>query len=914
MTEHAAFYTSFSTQHRGFYIDDKTRALQFASHMFDVCISDYIWTFLAGACVCVASNASLRDDLPGVIKELRVNHLDLTPSVARVLRPEEVPSVHTFLVGGEPVSRHDVQTWAGKVRLVNSYGPAECSMSCTLADVNPGSDPSNIGFALGVKTWIVDKDDHNVLLPVGAIGELVLEGHMLARGYLKDPEKTAAAFLETSPPWLQGLRPKSRLYKTGDLVQYHTDGSLRYIARKDTQVKIRGQRVELGEIEQQVHHSSPEIGNVVAEVVSPANRKSAQLLVVFMSNQQAGVPGPITNGHGGRHEFFQPPDRKHGEEVQRITTFLQSRLPVYMVPSVFIPLTRMPLTANGKVDRRILRERAEALSRRQVESYQARHVAKRSPETPAEQALQAVVAEILHLELQEVGMDDHFFRLGGDSIIAIRLVERARSSGFALRVTDVFKTPKLSALALLTADSYPNGEIEDVNACHLTDSYVPNKGALIKELAHSKSFPHSETNILDVLPVTQAAGRYLFQTPEYWIVNLQGPIDRDRLQSACRALVQRHGILRTVFVIREGKTLQVLLDQIDTRLHFRKTTSSIADFVDEYRLEENVTTPTLHTPVVKFMFAENTKGDQCLVIPLSHAQFDGYCLTILWRDLKLLYEGVSLPAASTYSSHMKLWVQCQTESAFAFWRDVLESSSISRIDNALFGDTSPPLSDEDSEFITSSQTIYIDELNPHNITTATVVKAAWSILLAHLTGRDDVVFTQMANGRNNTPAATQDIVGMCLNFIPVRTKLDRAWTVLELLQFLQRQHQESLDFELLDFRDIVERSTAWPPGTTHQSTLLHQNLEPDIPFPFGEAEAHITVSYYWPRPPDTIMVESKPMGNGELRITMDAWSDVLSQCHADFVIRKLCGLITLISSFPEDGFEPIGTLFAALLG
>ncbi|POR35063.1 Nonribosomal peptide synthetase [Tolypocladium paradoxum] len=914
VTEHSAFYTSFNAQHQGFYMDNDTRGLQFASHMFDVCISDYIWTFLAGGCICVASKAGLRDDLPGVIRELRVNRLDLTPSVARVLRPEEVPTVDTLLFGGEPVSRHDIQTWAGKVRLVNGYGPAECSMSCTLTDVNSESDPSNIGFALGATSWIVDKDDHNVLLPIGAVGELVLEGHTLARGYLGDPEKTAAAFLESSPPWLRELRPTSRLYKTGDLVQYHTDGSLRYIARKDTQVKIRGQRVELGEIEQQVHQASPSIRDVVADVVRPGHRKSAQLLAVFMSSQKATDGAVVTNGHDGRHEMFLPSDRKHREEAQRITTFLQSRLPVYMVPSVFIPLAQMPLTANGKADRRLLREHAAALSRKQIESFQPRHAAQRSPDTPSEEALQAIVAEILHHELQEIGMDDDFFRLGGDSIIAIRLVERARSSGFAFRVTDVFQTPKLSDLALLTAENNTNGEEDDGKPCQSLELHVPNKDGLIKELARSKSFPYSETNILDVLPVTQAAGRYLFQTPEYWIVNLQGPVDRDRLQSACSALVQRHGILRTVFVIREGKILQILLDQIDTRIHFRKTTSNIADFVDEYRLEENITTPTLNTPVAKIMFAENAEGNQCLVIPLSHAQFDGYCLQVLWRDLKLLYEGASLPPASTYSSHVKLWARSQTDRAFAFWRDTLEGSSISRIDNALFGDTSQPISPEASEIVTSSQTIHIDEGNPHNTTTATVVKAAWSILLAHLTGRDDVVFAQMANGRSNTSATTQDIVGMCLNFIPVRTKLNPAWTVLDLLQFLQRQHRESLEFELLDFRDIVERSTPWPTGTAHQSALLHQNLDPDLPFPFGEAEALVTCSYYWPHPPDTILVESKPLGNGELQITMDTSTDILSQCHADFVVEKLCHLITLISSFPEDGFEKVGSLFSALHG
>ncbi|PHH66657.1 hypothetical protein CDD81_6494 [Ophiocordyceps australis] len=162
----------------------------------------------------------------------------------------------TILLGGEALSQHDIEKWAGEVRLVNGYGPSECSVCCTLANVGVDSDPATIGHTYGAVAWVVDKDDHNVLLPIGAVGELLIEGHTLAREYLGEPEQTQAAFINESPDWLKELRRDSRLYKTGDLVQYNSDGTLRYIGRKDTQVKIRGQRVELGEIEYEIREAS----------------------------------------------------------------------------------------------------------------------------------------------------------------------------------------------------------------------------------------------------------------------------------------------------------------------------------------------------------------------------------------------------------------------------------------------------------------------------------------------------------------------------------------------------------------------------------------------------------------------------------------------------------------------------------
>ncbi|PLB48311.1 acetyl-CoA synthetase-like protein [Aspergillus steynii IBT 23096] len=896
--DHAAFYTSGDAQRKALYLDSNARTLQFASHMFDVSIADYLWTFLTGGCVCIASQSSIRNDLPGAMREFSVNRVDLTPSIARVLRPEEIPALKTILLGGEPLSQHDVETWAGRVQLVNGYGPSECSVCCVLADVNPNSDPSNIGTTFGAVSWIVDKDDHNRLVPIGAVGELVLEGHTLARGYLNEPEKTAAAFIESTPPWLEGLRPGARIYKTGDLVQYNADGSLRYIGRKDTQVKVRGQRVELGEIEQQIRQASPAVQDVVVELIVPTQRKTGAVLAAFVVHD--GKPESEAGKKEHLHSaVFLPPHPNRRKQSQEVMTMLQKRLPSYMVPGIFIPMLQMPISPSGKIDRRLLRERAAALSRGDIEAYTASLVVKRPPETPTERIIQMVVAETLHIEASEAGLDDDFFRLGGDSIIAIRFVEKARVSGFTFKVTDVFKTPKLSELALLVENE--SGTKHEVSDVAVSECFgFARKEDLIQRLTSSTDILFTSDEIVDVLPVSQSSERFLLQPPEYWVLNLEGPVDRGQLQSACTTLVERHAILRTVFISYERTFAQVVAFHIETSVHDYGVVPNIPEFVEKYRCDDTIAVPTLNVPVTRFAFVQDPQGKKALIVRLSHAQFDGYCLHVLWDDLKRLYEGARLPHPTEYSAHMKQWINSQTKDAFTFWRNTLESSNVSRIDNTMFSGTDHL--QQDVRFITSTQLIHPKQL-PHEVTTATVVKAAWSFLLAQLTSAHDVVFTQTSNGRNNATPSTQDVVGPCLNFIPVRAKLDPSWTSLDLMQFLQRQHRRSLNYELLDFRQIVEHCTPWPNGTTHQSNLVHQNIDPDLPFAFGEAQAQVTCSYEWPRPPDEILVESKPLEGGCLQITLDTLSNILSQQNADLVVDRLCRIICLFSALPDEPLE-----------
>ncbi|KAL8968592.1 MAG: hypothetical protein Q9183_002392, partial [Haloplaca sp. 2 TL-2023] len=261
---------------------------------------------------------------------MKINWADITPSFSNTFDPRDVPSLRTIVLAGEEVKKEMVERWGGTVRLINCYGPSECG-GCTAHEyAGADSSPDTIGRPLPCfKFWIVAEDDVDRLVSIGAVGELLVESPTLARGYLNDEARTQEAFI-TAPAWLPAIGGGTarRFYRTRDLVQYRTDGSLRFVGRSDTQIKIRGQRVELGEVENQLTQHSA--GAVTSMVAFPKTGKYAKQLVAVIEQS----------------------DTVRGYDNDAAKRFLKGRLPDYMIPSVWLAIDRIPLSTSIKVDRR----------------------------------------------------------------------------------------------------------------------------------------------------------------------------------------------------------------------------------------------------------------------------------------------------------------------------------------------------------------------------------------------------------------------------------------------------------------------------------------------------------------------------------------------------------------------------------
>ncbi|KAF1828305.1 acetyl-CoA synthetase-like protein [Decorospora gaudefroyi] len=206
--EHASLCTSVTAQAEAMAVNVESRILQYAAYTFDVSVGDIFTALTHGACVCVPSEWERAQDLAGAINHLEVNQACLTSTVASLLTPTDVPKLKKLTLGGEPASKQCIELWSGKVALKNVYGPAECTVWCVIQQNASSEIPaSNIGRGIGARTWIVHPENHNQLMPVGAVGELLIEGPLVARRYINDPERSVAVFLERSPSWLASFGP-----------------------------------------------------------------------------------------------------------------------------------------------------------------------------------------------------------------------------------------------------------------------------------------------------------------------------------------------------------------------------------------------------------------------------------------------------------------------------------------------------------------------------------------------------------------------------------------------------------------------------------------------------------------------------------------------------------------------------------
>jgi hypothetical protein len=376
---------------------------------------------------------------------------------------EAVTTLNTLILGGESIPPSLVEFWAPKLRLILAYGPTECCVICFTLDTSQYKPSAgDIGRAVGGRSWIVEKQDANVLAEIGEVGELLIEGPILARGYLNDLIKTDSQFIR-NPAWMPAddhEQRHCRLYRTGDLVKYNKNGSVSFVGRADAQVKIRGQRLELGEVEMQLQrcascHESGDVEHALVEVVVPAGRKSSPTLVAFLCLNSSESIGYLDWNRGdGAIPITSGVERQNfALLVAKVEGKMLLALPAYAVPTFYIPLRNIPLAISGKTDRKRLRSIVAELSIKQLADFSTSPQdcsQLETPSTPTERHLQCLWAAIFGVKTTAIGLNDNFFWLGGDSVLAIQLVAAARAAGLRLMLEIVFRHPVLFNMALAT--------------------------------------------------------------------------------------------------------------------------------------------------------------------------------------------------------------------------------------------------------------------------------------------------------------------------------------------------------------------------------------------------------------------------------------------------------------------------------
>jgi amino acid adenylation domain-containing protein/non-ribosomal peptide synthase protein (TIGR01720 family) len=744
------------------------RVLQKTPASFDVSVWEFFWALCEGAAVVLARPDGHRDPayLAGLIREQGVTALHFVPSMLEAfLQSEEITadptwaaSLRNVFSSGEALPGAAAARWRELtgVPLHNLYGPTEAAVDVTY---HPYDGAPGTTVPIGRPVWNTGLRVLDSCLrpaPEGTPGELYLTGVQLARGYHTRPDLTAERFV--ADPYGE---PGARMYRTGDLVRRRADGVIEYLGRTDRQVKIRGNRIELGEIEAALSRQP-----AVAQAAVTVN--AGQLVAYVVAARAADVPPPA--------------------ELQAA---LAQELPAAVIPAAYVVLDALPLTPSGKLDRAAL------------PAPQAVRAETRAPRNEREHALTGIFAAVLKLE--EVGIDDDFFMLGGDSITSIGVSSRARRAGLDLNPRDVFEHRTPAALAAAAAP------VAEVAALRSSFALTAEETERVHRLS-----PAPVEDIWPLAPLQE--GLFFHSTYDdsaldvYTVhesFDLAEPLDTDRLRTAVRVLLDRNPSLRAGFT-SEGLRQPVQFIVRDPEIPLEEVDlSGLAEAEQDVRLREltdaersrrfDLTRPLLFRMLLVRLGAD--RGDR-LVVGRHLLLWDGWSAWIFLDQLFALYENggdaSTLPAPGNYRDYLT-WLEVQdTAVATGAWRRALagldEPMLLAAADQGLEPDIPESL-----------DVLVPDEVGDrlralgrrHGLTLNTVLNAAWGLTLASATGRTDVVFGTTVAGRPSEVPDIENVIGMFLNTVPARIAYDPAEPVLGLLRRVQDERLAVMPYEYL---------------------------------------------------------------------------------------------------------------------
>ncbi|GAA2828920.1 non-ribosomal peptide synthetase [Kribbella solani] len=584
---HRGFRALTQWQQRNYGLETPQRVLQGTSLNFDISVWELAMALLSGGTLVLPPPdlPMMGPALAELLLEEYVENVSLTPSALSTLPEDSLPSVRCLTVGGEPCPLDLVRAWANGRIFVNGYGPTETTVGVCLAQYTSDLARVHIGRPLtGTKLYILD-DSHQPL-PEGVAGELYVGGAGVARGYLGRPDLTADRFV-ADPFGGDG----GRLYRTGDLARMLPDGNLELLGRVDDQVKIRGFRVELGEIE-----------------ATLALHPEVRQVAVLLHEQKRLIA------------YLKPRDTL---DVDELRSFLSDRLPEYMIPAGFVALDSLPVTTNGKIDRK-------ALTAVPIDPAAAGrdHVA---PRTPVEQHLAEIWQSVLGLD-QPVGVQDSFFALGGDSILSLQVVFRAKQLGLHFTVKQFFQHPTIAELAPVVQERAATTLDADQGIVTGPVDLTPiQRWFLSRQLTNRNHFNQSV------------------------LIDVPADVDWPRV---LRRLLEQHDVLRTRFH-QDGETWRAEITGVPTELPFQvHELDELTDVVGQVQASLDIA----EAPLVRAVLFSDSK----LLLVIHHLVVDVVSWRILLEDLRTLISNEPLPPKTTSWQH---WAARLTQDVPADERD-----------------------------------------------------------------------------------------------------------------------------------------------------------------------------------------------------------------------------------------------------
>ncbi|GHO57934.1 non-ribosomal peptide synthetase [Ktedonobacter robiniae] len=809
------------------------------------------------------------------MQEHMIDVLKIVPSHLRTLLQDTdsrtclFPRRHLIL-GGEALSEdllHQFIQITGECDIWNHYGPTETTIGVLLRKVDvfeASSSAEKTAFSevIGANRVYI-ADEYQRIVPVGVIGELCVGGMGLARGYLKQLGQTAEKFV----PDPYGNVGGERVYRTGDLARYGARGEIEFIGRKDRQIKIRGYRVEPGEI----------------EAVLQEHEQVREALVIKRGENLAGyVIG-----------------RQPLENVKTIREWLRERLPEYMVPAILVRLRTWPLTENGKIDVQGLPDEEEIEVRAVV-----------AARTPIEELLVQIWQEVLGISVRSV--HDNFVELGGHSLLATQVISRIRSRlQIELPLRAIFEAPTVAGLAQLVEKITH----QSMNVNH--PALVP----VLREQALPLSFAQQRLWIIDQM----TPGGSAYNIP--LAVHMRGPLQRDALEYSLRSVVQRHEILRTTFSIQGELPTQHIhatehvfaLPVIDLSA---LTPAERDSRVRQWMLQEVEWDFDLSTgPLFRAHLLILAANEHILLWTMHHIVSDGWSRNILLREVSYLYnaftqgDAVSLPALvlqyADYAVWQRQWLQGATlQQQEDYWRDQL--AGITPL--ALPTDSPRP---PEQTMCGAAHTLHLSEelsqalralSQQEGVTLFMLLLASFQILLGRYSGQEDIVVgTPIAN---RTQAEVEDLIGFFVNTLVLRTDLSGSPTVREVVRRVREVSLGAYAHQDLPFEYLVERLQPERDRSRHPLFqvlfTLQQESQPSEGLRQVEVE-ELALEVQQVKFDLALTVEA---GARDMRVQLEYCTDLFTELSIERMLQHWQRVLEAMVQTPEERIERLPLLSA----
>ncbi|ESZ98619.1 nonribosomal peptide synthetase [Sclerotinia borealis F-4128] len=818
--EHATCCTTIRHLSHFSQMDSQSRCLQLSAYSFDGMVFEILATLSVGGVVCIPSDDEKMNNITSAINRMQVNTAFMTTAFGRLILPESVPTLKTLLIGGEKLIQEDLDRWLGKLRLLQVYGPTECCCMCIGTEITEkGANPARIGSGF-VGSFIV-LGENNQLAQRGAAGELLIGGP-LAREYLKNPEKTESSFVPTPSCVPTETTRWKRWYRTGDLVKMDVDGSIVYIARKDTgaQVKLNGQRIEMGEIESHLHQNLDNVVDLATVIATPVDGRSP-FIAAFLCLREGCFSGD-------REESSLLKECLDKSTIRSLLDRLSLALPQYMIPKVYVPLSSIPLTISQKCDRQALQTMAAGLTTLEFAYYSGQEATHSAPVTENELQMQRLWAVILKLPPGSIGRNDNFTRLGGDSILAMKLVAAAREDGIDLTVANIFQTPILSDLAETCAETDSSRNEDDIKAFSLIERRDQLLEAaitggiqadLVEDLYPCTPFQEAIMALSMSHPGTYVA-QHVFELSKDVYSNL------DKFRGAWNEVVRSSSILRTRIIQPESAGLMQIVMSEDASWKMQEN-------LQQYLKADKALSMGLGMPLSRYCIVQETHSD-CqkfyFVLTLHHAVYDAWSMTLMLQKVGKEYTmltkmSTNIPgsihhANTLFNRFIKSVLDLDRPAAEEFWRSEFASEGAEPSHFPIFRAGYQP---QPSAIAVKEITLARKAISDFRI--SNLIRTAWAIAISNYSNSNDIVFGEVLAGRAGSSADLIRVVGPTLATVPIRIMFDPQETALTLLRKVQAKMIQMIPFEQTGLSNIQRLGEELKKACEFQSILVIQPKE-----------------------------------------------------------------------------------------